>query len=86
MKTFEVGYKSYYHETSDWCSDLITAKTEKEALRKFAKLHRIKKPDLSKPHEWKWWDGDWYMSFAYVKPVTKQRCPLCGGNGEVALA
>jgi hypothetical protein len=86
MKMFEVGYKSYYREFSEWCTDLIKARTEQAALRKFAKLHRIEKPDPKKAQDWKWWDGDWFMAFRYVKPVKLQTCPCCRGQGEVTVA
>jgi hypothetical protein len=85
MKTVEVGYKTYYHEFSDWCIDLIKARNEKAALRKFAKLHQIEESEVERPQDWKWWEGDWFNALAYVKPVTVHTCPLCHGQGQVSL-
>ena len=32
VKTFEVGFKEYYHQLSDWTSENIKAKNKKENL------------------------------------------------------
>jgi hypothetical protein len=35
LKTFEIGYKGYYGELSDWFTDRVKSESEEAALRKF---------------------------------------------------
>lgn len=85
LQVFEVGYKCYYHELSDWARDHIRAKDKKNALRIFASRHYIKARRGEQAENWRWWDGDWYMSFRYIHEVeqTPKPCPRCHGMGTV---
>ena len=81
MKTYEVGYKAYYHEHTDWCADYIRATDKTAALKRFAKKHKITEAANTKPLYWHWWEEDWFMALAYIKPITEKECPHCDGTG-----
>ena len=85
LKVFEIAYKCYYHELSDWAHDLIRAKDKTNALRIFASRHHIKTRQGEQPENWRWWDGDWYMSFRYIHEIeqTPGPCPHCHGTGII---
>jgi hypothetical protein len=85
MKTFRIGYKSFYRETSDHNSDYIQAENEKSALKIFAKKHQIPKASSQPPDKWNWWDGEWLNEFRAIEPVKVIPCPHCSGNGEIAV-
>ena len=85
-KTYEVGYKGYYHEYSEWHTCYIQAGSEQQALRKFANQHRINSVKGDDPENWRWEDGDWYMAFRYIKEVSVKPCPHCRGIGVVSVA
>lgn len=69
MKSFEIGYKAYYHEVKEWSTEVIRAQDRRAALRVFARKRKL---DLSvSPARWRWWDGEWLMVFAYAKPVAR---------------
>jgi len=83
MKTFEVGFKEYYYELSDWTSENIKARDEQDALRRFAKRHGLER--TTDPTTWTWCEGDWHFTFRYIKPVTIKDCPHCKGSGQVSV-
>ena len=83
IKTFEVAFKAYYHETSDWCTDYIRAHNKGAALKTFARRHQIGK--LGQPSNWRWWEGDRYMAFKFIKPVLRVPCVECRGTGVVSV-
>jgi len=82
---YEIGYKAYYRELKDWSCDYIKARDRKTALRRFSRVHRIPKALRTSPRHWQWWEGDWYMAFAYIRAVTARRCWNCSGTGEVSV-
>ncbi len=85
LKVFEIAYKGNYHELSDWEIDYIRAKNQTDALRIFVNRHRIKSQYKRRTQDWYWWDGEWYMSFRYIREVDQKPkiCPHCHGTGKV---
>ncbi len=85
LKVFEVAYKRYYHELSDWSCDYIRAKDKKNALRIFASRHRIKPRQGEQSENWRWWDGESYMAFRYIHEIDRvpKPCPHCQGAGMI---
>jgi hypothetical protein len=86
MKTFEIGFKGFYREQSDWFTDHIRARTKPAALKTFARKHGIKTTKSARPANWQWWDNEWLMEFHYVKPVTVVKCSVCQGTGLVSVS
>jgi hypothetical protein len=86
LRTFEVGYKGYYHEYSEWYTSFIRARDEQQALRKFAKEHRIKLVEGEDLENWRWEDGDWFMALRYIREARVKPCPHCHGIGVVPVA
>ena len=84
-KTFEIGYKGYYREHSEWYTDHIKAANEKRALKEFAKEHRFKLVNYIEPENCRWEEGEWFMSLRYIKEVKIQPCSHCGGKGVVSV-
>jgi hypothetical protein len=86
MKTFRIGYKMFYRETSEHHSDYIQAESERAALKIFAKEHKIPMASRQQPEKWQWWDGEWLYEFRAVELVNVIPCPHCGRKGEIATA
>lgn len=86
LQVFQIAFKSYYHELSDWNSEYITALTELDALKKFASRHNIPSSQNQPPNDWRWWDGEWYMSFRFIRQVQQKprACPHCQGTGIIS--
>jgi hypothetical protein len=84
-RVFQIAYKSFYHEFSDWNSEYINAATKKAALRVFAFRHNVGFRENKSPQNWRWWDGEWYMSFRFIREVAQKPkvCPRCHGTGSV---
>lgn len=87
-KVFQIAYKSFYHELSDWQSEYIKAATRKDALRIFASRHKIGGNKNKPPQQWHWWDGDWYMHLRFIRQVKQEPkpCPHCHGTGYLVRA
>jgi len=85
-KTYEIGYKGFCYEFSESYTCIVIAKTERQALRQFARQRHVKLPTASDVDNWKWEDGDWLMAFRYIKEVSVKKCPHCQGSGIVAAA
>jgi len=85
MRTYEIGYKGYYGETSESYSCVVQAKDERSAIRRFAQEREIELPgdDID---NWRWEDGPWWVAFRYIKEVEIQTCPTCHGAGTVRIA
>lgn len=66
MKTFEIGFKLVYGETSEWGLALIRAVTKSEALKRFAKRKRVKDCRVTRRSLWRWNEGVWSASFRYI--------------------
>jgi hypothetical protein len=84
-RIYEVGYKGYLREESEWYAFYLRARDEQQALRKFARQRRIKSADKNDPESWRWEEGDWLMTFRYIKEVSLKPCPRCQGTGIVAV-
>ena len=84
-KIFEIAYKCFRHELSDWSHEYVRAADRKNALRIFASRHHIKTHKGDQPTYWYWWDGDWYMSFRLIREIERlpQKCPHCRGTGMI---
>lgn len=74
-KTFEIGFKLYYGETSEWGIETLRAATKEEALREFARRKRIEESKLTPFRNWRWGEGVWSASLRYVKEVKHVACP-----------
>jgi len=85
MKTFEIQYKCYYGETSDYGCEYVRARDKNAALRKFARSRGMYKVDLENVDNWRWESGVWFEKFKYIQEVDVIPCPHCGGTGEVAI-
>ncbi|MGO9586597.1 MAG: hypothetical protein ACLP2Y_10425 [Limisphaerales bacterium] len=85
QKVFEIGFKGYLRESSEWYSEHIKARNEGAALQKFACTHKIKTPKGETPEIKEWWDNDWLMKFQYIKLVNVIECPHCFGKGVIAV-
>ena len=84
MKTFEVGFNEYYHELASWTFENVNARNKQDALRRFARRHGIRGIGTDATM-WKWWEGDWYFTFRYIRPVEIKNCPRCQGTGHIAV-
>jgi len=52
IKTFQIGYKLFYGETSEWGTETIRAETKQQALMDFAKSRSISKQSLLHYANW----------------------------------
>lgn len=78
---FEVGFKGFYRETSEYFTEHIRANNPEEALGKFCRMNKI---DITAPQQtenMQWWDGEWLMSYRYIRDVITSPCPYCDGSG-----
>ena len=82
----ELGYKGYYHEHSEWYTEYLKASSQREALRKFARRHRVGQVNLRNAEQWEWWENDWFMAFRYVKPAESKPCSSCQGTGRQLIS
>jgi len=87
VKVFQIAYKTFYHEMSDWSSEYIKTTNRKDALRIFASRHNIKPSRNKSPQNWRWWNGEWYMSFRFIREIKQkpQVCPCCKGTGAILV-
>ena len=79
----EVGYKGYYHEYSEWYAEYVEAVDVRHALREFALRHGMGNVLVENTDKWRWEEGDWLMSFRYVKAADTKPCPFCNGTGKI---
>lgn len=85
MKTFQIGYKLYYVETSEWGTETIKAKNKQEALMSFAKMKSVEGGSFPRYSDWRWNEGTWLAVFRYIKEVKLVTCPHCLGKGEISV-
>ncbi len=85
LKTYEIQFKCYYGETSDYGCTFIQARDQNAALRKFARQKRLGKVDPGDADNWTWECGVWFERFKFIKEVEIVPCPYCEGKGEVAV-
>ena len=84
MRTYEIGYKGYYCETSESYNCVVQAKDVQDALRRFAEERELELPRCEIDN-WHWEDGLWWMAFRYIKEVEIQTCPHCHGTGTLRI-
>ena len=84
MRTFEIQYVSRCREQKDYCCEIIEARSETSALRKFAKMFGIKDYRQLLDDSFDWWhDLEWLCSFRSINEVDEVICPRCNGIGKV---
>lgn len=85
MKKFEIQYISRYYEEKNYYSEIISAKTETDALKKFAKL--IGCDDYKKFANpiFQWEDGTFISRFKCINEVKETVCLHCNGTGKIYL-
>jgi len=74
---FEIGYKGFLGEQSEWFTEHIQAGNLNQALGLFAKRHGLK-AEVEAWETWTWDDNDWLMEIRYCKEVKRARCRTCG--------
>lgn len=85
MKTFEIQYISRYCDEKNYSSEIIKANSETVALKKFAKIFKIKDyKQLSNPI-FRWEDGLWTESLKCINEVNEIVCPQCNGKGKINI-
>jgi len=70
-KSFEIGFKLYYGESSEWGTETLRATTREDALQEFARHKKIGGSKLIPFQDWSWNEGVWDASFRYVKRVDQ---------------
>lgn len=84
-KYFEIQYIQRYYEEKEHASEIITAISENEALKKFSKMVGVKDPKLLNEPMFMWNDGAWMSSFKCISEVARIVCPDCNGMGIIHL-
>ena len=85
MKTFEIQYVIRYYEEKDYCSEIIFANCEEEALISFANIFGIQNyKSFFKPF-FMWENGQWMGSFKCINEIKEQICPTCNGSGKILI-
>jgi|GEM_PF-1186204 len=84
MKTFEINYISRNREQKEYCSEIINAQSEENALKKFAKISNVKDFKQFFDENFYWEDGEseWLAWFRGIKEVKFINCPHCNGTGK----
>lgn len=86
MKTFEIQYVSRCCNQKDYCHEIIAAKSKTSALRKFAKVFKIKDYRQLLEEGFTWWENyEWLCSFRGINEVGEVTCPHCQGTGGAAV-
>jgi hypothetical protein len=70
MKKFKIQYLGRYIEHKEYYSEIIDARTEKSALKKFMKTFNIKKSNIySEKPDLAWWDNEWLMELRSITEI-----------------
>ena len=69
MKTFEIQYVNRYYEEKIYQKEIISARNEKEALLKFAKLFSIKDYRSFFEPFFMWENGNWMSTFKCINEI-----------------
>lgn len=85
MKTFQIQYISRYYTQKEHHEEIITAKTEESALKKFAKSFGIKSHQDLFDTTFIWENGEWLSSFKCVTEVKEMTCTCCNGTGKIQI-
>ena len=84
MKTFEINYISRYREQKEYYSEIIRAQSEENALKRFAKMFRIKDYKQFFDEHFCWEDGEseWLAWFRGIKEIE---CVHCNDIGKTKI-
>lgn len=85
MKKFEIQYTSRYYEEKNYYSEIVSAKTNTEALKKFAKLFNIEDFNLLFDQTFLWDDGLYKSKFKCINEVKEVVCSHCNGSGKIYI-
>ena len=83
MKKFEIQYVSRYYDEKNYCSEIIFAKSEKEALISFANIFKIENYKSFFQPLFLWENGEWLSSFKCINEVKEVTCNQCNGTGII---
>ncbi len=82
-QTFQIYYKLRLGEAEDVSYEYIKCFNEEDALKKFARMNKIKITKFKNVSDWTWEDGLWTGFFKSIKKVSETRCPQCNGTGVI---
>jgi hypothetical protein len=85
MKTYKIGFKGFYRETSDHLCEYIRRRNKTAALKAFAETHKVPNANVRQPKKWQWWEDEWLYEFRGIEPVKVVSCPDCAGTGKIAV-
>lgn len=80
MKKFEIQYIDRYYEEKVYCSEIISARSQKKALIYFANLFGIDNYKLFFQPLFLWENGQWLSSFKCINELQEVTCPQCNRN------
>jgi saccharopine dehydrogenase-like NADP-dependent oxidoreductase len=83
MKTFEIQYVSRYYEEKQYSSEIVSAKSPKNALREFAGLFNIKNYKQIMEPTFTWENGEWISNFICINEIEEVLCLCCNGTGKI---
>ncbi|MDD3636898.1 MAG: hypothetical protein RBR84_06480 [Bacteroidales bacterium] len=86
MKKFEIQYVSRYYEEKNYYTEIISAKTEANALKKFAKLLGCDDYKKLLDPMFHWEDGSFISRFKCINVVKETVCLHCNGTGKKYLS
>ncbi len=70
MKKYEIQYVDRYYEEKVYQKEFIVAKTEKDALKKFANLFGIDNYKLFFQPLFMWENGNWLSTFKCINEIN----------------
>lgn len=79
--TFQIYYKLRLGEAEDTGYEYIKSSSEEDALKKFAKMNKIKTAKFKSISDWTWEEGLWTAFFKSIRKVSEIMCPHCNGTG-----
>ncbi|MBX2977384.1 MAG: hypothetical protein KF721_14760 [Ignavibacteriaceae bacterium] len=85
MKKFEIQYISRYCEEKHYYTEIISAKTETDALKKIAKFMDCDDYEKFFDPTFQWEDGSFISRFKCINEVKETVCLHCNGTGKIYL-
>ncbi len=82
-QTFKIYYKLRFGELEDTGFEYIKSLTEEDALKKFARMNKIKMTKFKSVSDWEWEDGLWTGFFKSINKVSEIPCPHCNGTSLI---